>query len=151
MLLHSMTHLFHNEELSHGLRDLSDLDLMLRHEGQDPGFWDALQQRAEALSLTRTLHYGLQQTHRILGTPVPETARQRAARHAAAAPLDAAMQRLWRATLRTPHSSARLWLTPAANFTLFVRAHALRMPPTLLLRHLAVKAWRRHVLREEGA
>ena len=151
MLLHSMTHLFHNEELSHGLRDLSDLDLMLRHEGQGPGFWDTLQQRAEALSLTRTLHYGLQQTHHILGTPVPEDARQQAARHAATAPVDAAMRRLWQATLRTPHSSARLWLTPAANFMLFVRAHALRMPPTMLLRHLGVKAWRRHVLREEGA
>jgi Uncharacterised nucleotidyltransferase len=151
MLLHSMTHLFHNEELSHGLRDLSDLDLMLRHEGRDDGFWDRLQARAEALSLTRTLHHGLQQTHRILGTPVPPAALQRAARHAAARPLDAVMQRLWAAALRTPHSSARQALTPPANLLLFLRAHALRMPPTLLLRHLAVKAWRRHVLREQGA
>lgn len=151
MVLHSMTHLFHNEELSHGLRDLSDLDLLLRHHGREPGFWDDLQQRAQALHLSRPLHYGLQNTHHLLGTPIPPQALAAAARHAAPAPVDALMQRLWHAGLRTPHSSARSPLTPAANALLFVRAHALRMPPRLLLRHLAVKAWRRHVMREEGA
>ena len=35
MLLHGMTHLFHNEELSHGLRDLSDSDLLLREFGTE--------------------------------------------------------------------------------------------------------------------
>lgn len=151
MVLHSMTHLFHNEELSHGLRDLSDLDLLLRHHGAQAGFWDDLLQRADALQLVRTLHYGLQNTHRLLGTPVPPAALQAAARHAASRPIDALMARLWRATLRTPHSSARTALTGPANALLYVRAHALRMPPGLLLRHLAVKAWRRHVLREQGA
>jgi hypothetical protein len=124
---------------------------MLRHGSADPAFWEALQQRAEQLGLARTLHHGLQQTHGLLGTPVPEAARQSAARHAAPEPVDALMQQLWRSALRTPHSSARLALTPAAEFLLFVRAHALRMPPGMLLKHLGTKAWRRHVLREEGA
>jgi hypothetical protein len=151
MLLHSMTHLFHNEELSHGLRDLSDLDLMLRSESADPTFWEALQQRAVQHGLARTLHHGLQQTHRLLGTPVPESARLQASNYAAAAPVDALMTHLWRHALRTPHSSARAPLTSAAEFCLFIRAHALRMPPIMLLKHLSNKAWRRHVLREEGA
>jgi hypothetical protein len=154
MLLHSMTHLFHNEELGHGLRDLSDQDLMMRTWGldpQDPGFWDRLQARALQLHLQRSLHYGLQQAHALLGTPIPLEARAAAAQHAAAAPVDGLMSRLWRAGLHTPHSSAREALTPWADFALFVRAHALRMPPGMLLRHLAVKAWRRHVVREEGA
>jgi hypothetical protein len=151
MVLHSMTHLFHNEELSHGLRDLSDLDLLLRDFGREAGFWDDLQQRAQALQLTRSLHYGLQNTHRLLGTPVPAEALSAAARHAAPAPLDALMAGLWRSALRTPHSSARSALTGPANALLFVRAHSLRMPVRMLLRHLLVKAWRRHVMREEGA
>jgi hypothetical protein len=74
-----------------------------------------------------------------------------AARHAAAAPLDGLMMRLWDAALRTPHSSARTPLTSAAELTFYLRAHALRMPPGMLVRHLGVKAWRRHVLREQGA
>jgi Uncharacterised nucleotidyltransferase len=151
MVLHSMTHLFHNEELSHGLRDLSDLDLLLRDLGRDAAFWDELQQRAEALQLSRSLHYGLQNTHRLLGTPVPPRALAAAARHAAAAPLDALMMRLWQAALRTPHSSGCTRLTSTANLIFYVRAHTLRMPPRMLVRHLAVKAWRRHVMREVGA
>lgn len=123
MILHSMTHLFHSAEPSHGLRDLSDLDLMLRHEARDLTFWPRLQQRAEALHLTRTLHYGLQTTQRLLETPVPAEALDAAARFAAARAVDTTMRRLWEAALRTPHSSARLALTPAAQFILFVRAH----------------------------
>lgn len=151
MLLHSMTHLFHNEELSHGLRDISDIDLMLRHEAGTSGFWDELQQRAMTLGLHRTLHHGLQQAHRVLGSPVPGKALASAAHHASAGPVDALMQSLWDATLRSPHSTARTTLSPVAEFLLYVRAHGLRMPPSLLLQHLAVKAWRRHVLREKGA
>lgn len=151
MVLHSMTHLFHNEELGHGLRDLSDLDLLLRAQVSEPAFWDALMARAVALQLTRSLHYGLQNTHRLLGTPVPARALAAAARHAAPAAVDKGMAHLWGAALRTPHSSARTPLTKTANVLLFVRAHALRMPLRMLLRHLAVKAWRRHVMREEGA
>lgn len=151
MLLHSMCHLFHNDDLSHGLRDLSDLDLMLRARGDDPSFWPQLQSRAEALHLERTLHYGLRCTHRLLGTPVPREALHDAARHAALAPVDAVMQRAWDSVLHTPHSSGRTPLTAPAQRLLYLRAHALRMPPTLLARHLVVKAWRRHVLKEAGA
>jgi hypothetical protein len=146
-----MCHLFHNDELSHGLRDLSDLDLMLRDHGRDASYWTGLLARAEALHLGRTLHHGLQSTHRLLGTPVPREALQAAARHAAPAPLDALMQQAWASVLRTPHSSGHAPLTGLAQGLLYVRAHALRMPPTLLARHLAVKAWRRHVLKEAGA
>jgi Uncharacterised nucleotidyltransferase len=151
MLLHSMTHLFHNEELGHGLRDLSDQDLMMRAWCADPAFWPRLQARALELNLQRSLHYGLQQAQALLGTPVPPDALAAAARHAASGPVDAVMSRLWRAALHTPHSSAREALTPLADFALFVRAHALRMPWRMLLRHLAVKGWRRHIAREEGA
>jgi hypothetical protein len=35
MILHGMAHLLHNEDLSHGLRDLSDFDLLLREHGTD--------------------------------------------------------------------------------------------------------------------
>ena len=71
MVLHSIVHLFHNDDLSHSLRDLSDLDLMLRHLGRQPGFWAELVVRAGELDLSRPLHYGLRYTHQLLATPVP--------------------------------------------------------------------------------
>lgn len=143
MLLHSMTHLLHNDELSHGLRDLSDIDLMLRHHTEDAEFWRMLSERAEQLGLGRTLHQGLTAVVQVLGTPVPAGARASARRHAAAAWQDQATAWLWRQALRSPHASCRTWASAVAESLLYVRAHALRMPPGLLLRHLTIKAFKR--------
>ena len=73
-----MTHLFQNEDLSRGLRALSDLDLLLRHFGATTAYWDRLVERARELELTRPLYYGLRQAQRILGTPVPAATLQAA-------------------------------------------------------------------------
>jgi len=140
LVLHSMAHLFHNEEWSHGLRDLSDLDLLLRHYDATPGFWQQLVARAVELDLTRPLYYGLEQTHMILGTPVPTSALEATRRFAPPWPLRALLRRLWSHALRTPHASAAHPLTGVAQFALYIRAHWLRMPPALLARHLAIKA-----------
>jgi hypothetical protein len=140
LVLHSMAHLFHNEEWSHGLRDLSDLDLLLRHFGATAGFWNQLIERARELDLTRPLYYGLHQAHTILGTPVPTESLQASRGLAPPWPIRKLMNELWSHALRSPHRSAKGPLTPLAHLMLYVRAHWLRMPPVLLARHLAVKA-----------
>ncbi len=73
MVLHAACHLFHDGELPHGLRDLSDMDLLLRHFGHDGDFWVALPKRAEELELTRPLFYAIRYTRHFFGTPVPQT------------------------------------------------------------------------------
>jgi hypothetical protein len=143
MVLHSMCHLFHNDDLSHGLRDLTDLDLLLRYFSADPAFWPTLVDRSVALGLQRVLYYGLTSTATLLGTPIPASALAAAQRHAPAAPVTALMRALWRRGLRSPHPTARLRGDAVARFALYLRAHWLRMPPTLLARHLAIKAWMR--------
>ncbi len=143
MVLHSLTHLLHNEELTHGLRDLSDLDLLLRHFGASPDFWLELVERAREMDLERPLHYGLHCAHRILGTPVPERTLADAARASPAWPLATLMDALWWRALRSQHSTCATPLTGVALFLLYVRAHWMRMPPLLLARHLTIKAWRR--------
>lgn len=140
LVLHSMTHLFHNEEWSHGLRDLSDLDLLLRHFGATTGFWEQLVERARELDLTRPLYYALHQAHNILNTPVPARPLQLSREFAPPWPLRRLMEGLWSHALRSPHPLARGALTGIAHLMLYVRAHWLRMPPALLARHLAIKA-----------
>ena len=142
MVLHSMTHLFHNDDLSHGLRDLSDLDLLLRHYCADAGFWPPLLERARELHLESPLAYGLWATHQVLGTPVPGEVLQQAERESTIRWL-APMHWLWRCVLRTPHGDAALPGAGLAHFALYLRAHWLRMPPLLLARHLGIKAWKR--------
>ncbi len=143
MILHSMAHLFHNEELSHGLRDLSDLDLLLRHFGAAQEFWPALIARARELDLGRPLYYALRQAHRLLATPVPADALAETGANGPRWPLDRGMDVLWRRALRPAHPTASDSLSAPSLWLLYVRAHWLRMPPHLLVRHLAIKAWRR--------
>jgi len=144
MVLHSMTHLLYSEEMGHGLRDLSDIDLLLRRfSAVDPAFFDRLTQRAEELGLSRPLYFGLRYAHRVLGTPLPDRASAAVGATSVNPVSLAVMDALWRRALRSQHATAALPLTGAALFALYLRAHWLRMPPGLLARHLAIKAWHR--------
>lgn len=145
MVLHSLTHLMHNDDLSHGLRDLSDVDLQLRHPDATGVFWSDLLERSRVLGLERPLYYGLWAVVQAFGTPVPEAVFLRARAAAPPYPLQVLMHALLRRGLRTPHKTAALPMTGPAHLALYVRAHWLRMPPLLLTRHLTRKAWRRLV------
>ena len=141
MVLHSATHLFHNEELSHGLRDLVDLDALLAHfGGEGRAFWRTLVARAGELDLGRPLYYALRFTSRLLGTPVPGDVVAGVARYAPVAPVAALMDRLLDAALQpAAASSSTRW----ARRALYVRGHWLKMPVPLLAWHLTYKALRR--------
>jgi hypothetical protein len=141
MVLHSAAHLFLNEELSHGLRDLVDIDALLRHFGGDEGFWSKLQARAIELDLEAPLCYALRYSARILGTPVPPdgaNGRRQMPRWRGRL-LDA----LYLRALQPQHPAAADSFTSLARQLLFVRGHWLRLPPILLAYHLTVKALRR--------
>jgi hypothetical protein len=144
MVLHGMTHLFMNDDMSHALRDLSDLDLLLRHFGRDPGFWTALAPRARVLDLRRPLWYGLRYTARCLRTPIPPAATAAIADAAPRPGLRQLMDAIWLRALRSPHPDAAPPGRSLALLALYVRGHWLRMPPLLLLRHLTIKALRLH-------
>jgi hypothetical protein len=140
MILHSATHLFHDGELEHGLRDLADLDSLLRHYSAEADFWSHLANRAQQLDLARPLYYALRYTRRILHTPVPDSALEMAR---AGEPfwLGALfMDALFLRALRPDHASCADFFTPAARWLLYLRSHWLRMPPLLLVRHLLHKA-----------
>ena len=144
MVLHSAVHLFFNEELSSGLRDLADLDSLLSDFGRVAGFWEELGARAQELDLARPLYYALRYASRMLDTPVPEQALRAGEIGRPPALLRRTMDGLFLRALRPAHPSAADPLTPFARQALYVRAHWLRMPPLLLARHLTIKAFRRH-------
>jgi len=141
MVLHSATHLFHEGELDNGLRDLVDLDSLLRHFGAQPGFWDRLVPRAVEVGLARPLYYALRYTKLKLGTPVPDgVAAAAAAAAGPAGPLRVLMDALFVRALRPKHPSCSGAATRLARWLLYVRGHWLRMPVPLLLYHLTRKA-----------
>jgi hypothetical protein len=144
MVLHSATHLFYDGELNHGLRDLVDLDDLLRDfSAKDPGFWQALVDRAFEMELAQPLFYGLRYAQRFLGTAVPESVREAIARAGPSRAMRPVMDALFDRALMPDHATCSDWFTPTARWLLFVRAHYLRMPMRLLIPHLTRKAWRR--------
>ena len=140
MVLHSAVHLFYEGDFENGLRDLVDIDALLRHFGDRPEFWPELIRRGHELVLMRPLYYALRYATRCLDTPVP-AASLMAARAGRPAPgLRKFMDALFERALLPNHASCRVTLAVAARAVLYLRAHWLRMPPLLLARHLFHKA-----------
>lgn len=140
-ILHSATHLFHDGELPHGLRDLSDLDLLIRDAATHPGFWNRLTTRAEELQLTRPLFYALRYARYFVDTPIPDEISEQLRPAAPNRALLGAMDRIFTRALAPMHVSCEDCFTPAARMAAFIRAHWLRMPPHLLIPHLFHKAF----------
>ncbi len=151
MVIHSATHLFHEGEFHHGLRDLWDLDRMLRDfPERDPHFWEGLVSRAQELQLTGSLFHGLNYSQQVFNTPLPEGIVEAAASRPQMfrKPL---MDFLFLRAFRPDHPQCELPLTNLALNLLYLRSHYLRMPLYLLLPHLARKAWMRRMSKEDGA
>lgn len=144
LVLHSATHLFHEGEWEHGLRDLADLDALLRAFGPEAGFWSRLFERAAVLNLGLPLFYALRYSERLLATPCPPDWAERCPGRPGRAGA-AMMDRLFIAAFATAHHSLRTRLSGFAELALYVRSHWLRMPLRLLLPHLARKSWRKRI------
>ncbi len=136
MVLHSACHLFHEGEADNLLRDLSDLDLLLRHFGAgNEGFWAGLLSRARQQQLIQPLSLALRYTSRELATPVPEDLL-----HETGAMAPERLDAIYRHLFETQHSSSAGKTARTARAALYLRGHWLRMPPWLLAYHLGHKA-----------
>ncbi len=148
MVLHSIVHLFYGGEMDDALRELVDIDDLLRYfSAREPGFWKEFWPRAEMLDLARPAYYGLRYARLLLGTPVPDSAL--AAAHAGAPPSPVLwlMDRLVPQVLFPQHPDHPNRITDLARLLLYVRSHWVKMPPLMLARHLAFKFYIRRVKR----
>jgi hypothetical protein len=139
MVLHSAAHAFQDGDLTRGLRDLVDIDDLLRQFSRNEEFWDKLSSRAEALQLFRPLYYALRYANLYLQTPIPQNIINRSQRWKPPWPACSAMDLIVdQAVTAGPwHKDLGLRLS---RKLLYVRAHWLRMPPYLLIPHLIRKA-----------
>ena len=151
-VLHSAAHLFHDSEARDRMRDLVDLDGLLRHFGALPGFWDGLPDRARQLGLAEPLALACHFAQRWLQTPVPAAA-EAGLRAIAPSPLRRAWLHPLLATILTPTEpdEAPPWRQGAAAQVLLVRYHYRRMPLRILVPHLWHKARARRLAAAEQA
>lgn len=74
-VLHAAAHLFQDSDCVGRLRDLVDIDGLVREfSATSPAFWTSLRDRAQMLGLSRPLWYALTLCRRWLDTPIPEPA-----------------------------------------------------------------------------
>ena len=136
-VLHSAAHLFFDAELTDRVRDLVDLDGLMRYFGREPTFWDRLPARAVELGLGEPLALALHFAKGWLGTPVPAQAERLILRQG-----PGALQRAWllplmhAALLPSPPQLRRAAGKTLAAKALLVRHHFRRLPLRLLLPHV---------------
>ena len=147
-VLHAAVHLMFDSDLADRLRDLVDLNDLLRYySSQDKEFWHRLVQRARQLGVERSLFYSLRYCERLLDCPVPQKTTQDVETFGPVAPVRWLMDRLVPRALFPELPGQSRPLTPVARLLLFVRSHWLRMPPWLLAAHLSYKFYVIHILR----
>lgn len=136
-VLHSAAHLFQDSEARDRVRDLVDLDGLLRHFGQNPAFWAELTPRARELGLAEPLALASHFCVGWLGTPVPPEALRDIA---ASGP--GRLKRAWLlptlSSILTPAPADRAapWHQDVAALLFLARHHRNRMPLRLLVPHL---------------
>lgn len=150
LLVHCLTHLMHEGELQNGLRDLHDADQILRSAAQVEGFWDRLHAVAAGNDLAGPVALGLRLVAQLFGTPLPDSLVEDLEASLAPAQRWSRWQSTYEAALLQPFTGGVGLRTAWARQRVYVRAHALRMPPGLLIRHLVRKAWMRRRAASEG-
>jgi Uncharacterised nucleotidyltransferase len=131
MLLHAVAHLFADGDLAGGLRNLWDIDCLIREFSDAPDWWQRLHFASAQHGLTPYLSRALRLSHHLFDTPIdPWLA--------------------WEARKGDVFYLSRLlarngWgqeTRKILRFAFYVRSHWVRMPPLMLARHLFTK-WRR--------
>jgi len=141
MILHTVVHLFYDSDFNDRLRDLLDIDELLRHfsAGKDE-FFHQLTRRAEAHGLERPFEYAMHVCRRMMNTPIPDDL-------CVPRTINPLLLRwmnflITRAMLPDPVDRPSR-LNSTARWLLYVRSHYLRMPLRLLLPHLLRKSIKR--------
>jgi hypothetical protein len=133
IIVHAAAHLLADGDLAGGLRNLWDIDRLLRQfAAADPDFRDKLDARARLHQLARPVARALRLSYFLFGTPLRAGARPRLS----------LADRLFRARLLARNGWGQEE-RKGLRFAFYVRSHWLRMPPLMLARHLWTKATRK--------
>lgn len=130
MIVHAAAHLFADGDLAGGLRNLWDIDRLLREFGETDGFWPQLRDRAARHGLLAPVRRAARLASDLYGTTVPEGWGGRSA-----------ADRLFRSRLLARNGWGQA-TRPGLRLAFYARSHWLRMPPLMLARHLFIKARR---------
>lgn len=129
IIVHAAAHLLADGDLAGGLRNLWDIDRLLRQFAADPAFWTTLAARAGQHQLRPHVARALRLAARLYDTPVD----------ASLAGPPRWSDRFFEARLLARNGWGQPIRKPL-RAAFYIRSHWLRMPPLMLARHLWTKA-----------
>lgn len=135
VIIHAAAHLIADGDLEGGLRNLWDIDRLVREfSEQDDDFCLTLAEQAQLHNLFPQVMRALRLSRDLFDTPLKEYASPIRVSFTSQ-PSDA----LFRARLLARNGWGQNTRRPL-RFAFYVRSHLLRMPPLMLMRHLWIKA-----------
>jgi hypothetical protein len=143
MVLHTAAHMFQAGELHQGLRELADIDGLLRFFSAHTTFWEELLERAPKMNLQRPLFYALRYSRLFLETPIPDFVMSASQSWQPRIPILHLMDQLVSRALLPRLAATETLGNKSARWLLYARSHWLSMPPLLLTQHLIHKAFKR--------
>lgn len=139
MMLHNIVHVFQDGEFDKALRDLFDLRELVVTSLNGIQDWERLIDRARVLGLERPLFYAIDQLCRQLNFSLDADVRLRIDSLLPSRPVLALMRFALDRALSPNHVTSSRSGTDLARLFLFIRGHAIKMPPHRLIVHLARK------------
>jgi hypothetical protein len=131
LVLHAAAHLLLNAEFDRGLRDLWDLDMLIRHFSRNnPGFGEAVLMRAQEVGLMQVTRQAFTLCNRFFATPLPASSTRE----------NGLIVRLLEVATGTRHPDTRPDGQLVVDQLLLYRELSIRLPWHLLVRHLWHKA-----------
>ena len=129
MIVHAAAHLIADGDMAGGLRNLWDIDRLLRQFEAQEGFWQRLEERSRLHQLAPAVARVLRLSAALYRTPI----------EAALGGRTRASDRLFlRRLLARNHWGQQT--RPGTRLAFYLRGHWMRMPPLMLARHLFRKA-----------
>jgi len=135
MVLHSIIHLFFNEEFSNGFRDLSDLHLMFSEENEQSSFWTDLVTLSIEAKFATELYYAVRYCQKITNTQFPEKFLSLVNKHKVNSLRLTLADFIFGQVLRPNHPSCASKYSVIATSLAVLRGHLLKMPLHILLYH----------------
>ena len=131
MLIHAVAHLFADGDLNGGLRNLWDIDRLIREHSAEPDYWPKLIERARLHGLVSHTSRALRLSQHLFETPVDRFLAY-----------DARKGDIFYMGRLLARGGWGQETRKILRLAFYIRSHWLRMPPLMLAQHLWVK-WRR--------
>jgi hypothetical protein len=170
-VLHSIIHLFMNEDFSHSFRDLFDLTLLIKEygyqgngheeyekyeeygnkghgnkgyrnkESENDEFWNRLSCIASKSGYEKEVYYCLKMYNQLFLLPKPSIYKELEARFKNIYS-DFLINSVITRAMTPKHTLMDTFTVRLSRFYVFMRGHCLKMPPHILFLHLAIKSYK---------